>query len=236
MKHKKVIIYFISFFSLSLLFSACYYFSYRHALNEFNEKAVERNEELKRILASNGGIWPGDESNIDKELEQAKVINEEPEDSAAVDSMDRYTILPATLYKLQIYNVKTGITTEEQLPIPSYLIGLNRKDVIEYLNDYSQDLPLSEFEKGLISFELMSFSKDEVVLKKTYDEDRIEYKYYLKSENGYIVAYYGDKKTVFDYTSVSVENLPLRDQQDLEEGILVKNLEQLYGLLENYSS
>lgn len=218
------------------MFSACYYFSYRHALNEFNEKAVERNEELKKILASNGGVLPGDDSYGNEGLNEAEDDQGAPEDSVVVDAIDEYTILPATLYKLQIYNVKTGITTEEQLPIPSYLIGLNRKDVIEYLNDYSQDLPLSEFEKGLVSFELMSFSKEEVVLKKTYDADRVEYKYYLKSENGYIVAYYGDKKTVFDYTSVSVENLPPRDQQDLEDGILVKDLEQLYGLLENYSS
>jgi hypothetical protein len=150
--------------------------------------------------------------------------------------MTNYTIMPSTVYKLQVYDSKTGTTTEEYLPIPSYLIGLNRLEVIEYLNNYSQELPLSEFEKGLISFELVSFTNEEIVLKKTYNEDKVEYKYYLKSENGYIVAYYGDKKTVFDYTSVSVENLPERDIQELEAGILVKDLEQLYGLLENYSS
>ncbi|MDF2804734.1 MAG: putative rane protein [Anaerocolumna sp.] len=224
--------YFISFFSLSLMFSACYYMSYRHALNEFNEKAVERNEELKKLMASNGSKLPG----VDNDLAQEDNGEDVADSSVAVDSMTNYTIMPSTVYKLQVYDSKTGTTTEEYLPIPSYLIGLNRLEVIEYLNNYSQELPLSEFEKGLISFELVSFTNEEIVLKKTYNEDKVEYKYYLKSENGYIVAYYGDKKTVFDYTSVSVENLPERDIQELEAGILVKDLEQLYGLLENYSS
>ncbi len=234
MRHKKAIMYFISFFSLSLLFSACYYLSYRHALNEFNEKAVERNEELRKIMASNNGKLPGEDN--DSDLTKENSGEETLDSSVAADGMSDYTIKPSTVYKLQVYDVKTGITTEEYLPTPSYLIGLNRLEVIEYLDNYTQELPLSEFEKGLISFQLVSFTKDEVVLKKTYNQDEVVYKYYLKAENGYIVAYYGDKKTVFDYTSVSVENLPERDIEDLEAGILVKDLEQLYGLLENYSS
>lgn len=225
--------YFISFFSLSLLFSACYYLSYRHALNEFNEKAVERNEELRKIMASNNSKLPGEDEG---DLPKANNGGDIEDSSVAADSMSDYTIKPSTVYKLQVYDVKTGVTTEEYLPTPSYLIGLNREEVIEYLNNYSQELPLSEFEKGLISFQLVSFTNEEIVLKKTYNQDEVVYKYYLKAENGYIVAYYGDKKTVFDYTSVSVENLPERDIEDLEAGILVKDLEQLYGLLENYSS
>lgn len=227
--------YFISFFSLSLMFSACYYLSYKHALNEFNEKAVERNEELKKFMASRD-VLPGEDSETDNSLTEENNYEDEPDTSVAVDTMNESTVMPSTVYKLQVYDVKRGTTTEESLPIPSYLIGLNREEVIDYLNEYSQDLPLSEFEKGLISYELMSFTQEEVVLKKTYNEDEVEYKYYLKAENGYIVVYYGDKKTVFDYTSVSLEHLPERDIQELEEGILVKDLEQLYGLLENYSS
>jgi len=56
---------------------------------------------------------------------------------------------------------------EEILPTPSYLIGLNREEVIQYLHDYTQDLPLNEFEKGLMTFELMIFSQDNIVLRKT---------------------------------------------------------------------
>jgi hypothetical protein len=51
-----------------------------------------------------------------------------------------------------------------------------------------------------------------------------------------MVAYYGDQKTVFDYTGVSIENLSDYEKQQLKEGIFVKDLDELYALLENYSS
>lgn len=220
------------------MFTACYYFSYKHALNEFNKKAVERNEDLLKYLANNDGNLPDENNTQDTTVDNGKetVLDNSSDNTLLVDNMEEIILLPTTVYKLQLYNAKTGEITEETLPIPSYLIGLNRQEVLDYLKDYVQDLPLHEFEKGLQSFQLLVFNEEELVLRKTYNEDKVVYKYYLKAEDGYIVAYYGDKKTVFDYTSVSVDKLSPSDRQALEEGILVKDLEQLYGLLEHYSS
>jgi len=64
----------------------------------------------------------------------------------------------------------------------------------------------------------------------------VEYKYFLKAQDGNIVAYYGDQKTVFDYTGVSIEKLSLDEKKELEEGIFVRDLDELYALLEHYSS
>lgn len=248
-KLKKALVYFISFFSLSVMFSACYYLSYKNALKDFNESAVERNNELIMSLENNGYLHISGQENINRadtdNTAQEPVQNADnnientvddiTDPSVPVDKVED-TILPTTEYTLQTYDVETGTTNEEVLPTPSYLIGLTREDVIQYLKDYMQDLPLNEFQKGLVSFEVMSFSADNIVLKKTYDADNVEYKYYLKEQNGYIVAYYGDQKTVFDYTGVSIENLSAFEQQQLQEGIAVKDLDELYALLENYSS
>ena len=248
-KLKKALVYFISFFSLSVMFSACYYLSYKNALKDFNESAVERNNELIMSLENNGYLHLSGQENVNRadtdNTAQEPVQNADnnidntmddiTDPSVPVDKVED-TILPTTEYTLQTYDVETDTTKEEVLPTPSYLIGLTREDVIQYLKDYMQDLPLNEFQKGLVSFEVMSFSTDNIVLKKTYDADNIEYKYYLKEQNGYIVAYYGDQKTVFDYTGVSIENLSAFEQQQLQEGIAVKDLDELYALLENYSS
>ncbi len=246
MKVKKALIYFISFFSLSVMFSACYYLSYKNALRDFNESAVERNNELILSLENNGLLQLNGGQEINKA--EASPPAQEPDQNAVneaenttdasvpVDTAKEDIILPTTEYTLQTYDVKTGVTNEEVLPTPSYLIGLNREEVIQYLSDYMQDLPLNEFQKGLISFEVTRFSTDNIVLKKTYNEDKAENKYYLKEQNGFIVAYYGDQKTVFDYTGLSVENLSEFEQQQLKEGIFVKDLDELYALLENYSS
>lgn len=242
MKFKQAFIYFISFFCLSLMFTACYYLSYKNALKDFNESAVERNNELIVSLENQGFIQSGGkevaEGNGTNGQETAQ--NNENSDTnstdLAVDAMTEDTVLPTTEYTLRTYDVKTGNTEEEVLPTPSYLIGLTREEVIDYLSNYMQDLPLNEFQKGLMSFELVSFSTDSIVLKKTYNADEIQYKYYLKGQDGYIVAYYGDQKTVFDYTGISLDGLSDTDKEKLEAGIFVKDLDELYALLENYSS
>ncbi len=239
MKIKKALVYFISFFSLSVMFSACYYLSYKNALRDFNENAVERNKELILSLENNGLLQLDgrQETNTgDAETSVKETVQDTADADVAVDTVKEDIILPTTQYTLQTYDIITGVTNEEELPTPSYLIGLNREEVIQYLNDYMQDLPLNEFQKGLVSFEVMLFSEDNIVLKKTYNEDKVVYQYFLKEQNGYIVAYYGDQKTVFDYTGVSVENLSEYEQQQLKNGIYVKDLDELYALLENYSS
>lgn len=239
LKIKKAVGYFISFFSLSILFSACYYFSYKNALRQFNENAVQRNQELIMSLEDKGLIA---DSDIEKEPlmednENHNVASQEEDDevSTPVDIVQD-TILPSTVYKLQVYDMKNGTMAEDILPIPSYLIGLDRVETLEYLYEYMHDLPLSEFEKGLISFELISFSKDDILLRKTYNEDKVENQYFLISQNGYIVVYYGDRKTVYEYTGLSTNGLTQFEKMQLEEGVFAKDLDELYALLENYSS
>jgi hypothetical protein len=46
----------------------------------------------------------------------------------------------------------------------------------------------------------------------------------------------GDRKTVYEYTSILVEDLPEHVQKQVKEGMKVTSLSQVYGFLENYSS
>lgn len=246
MKIKKACFYLISFLSIAFMFSICYYLSYKNALKQFNDNAVERNNELILSLENNGLLQnakqtqtPGpDTDNLEaaqNDKSNAEGTTNSSDASIAVD-MTEDTILPSTQFTLQTYDIKSTKMEEEILPTPSYLVGLTRTEVIDYLDAYMEDLSWNEFEKGLTAFELMQFSKQKIVLRKTYNVDLVENKYYIKSQNGYIVVFYGDKKTVYDYTSVSIENLSQAEQMQLEEGIFVKDLDELYAVLENYSS
>ena len=60
--------------------------------------------------------------------------------------------------------------------------------------------------------------------------------YYLKELNGYVVVYLSDKKTVYEYTDISLEDLPENLQKEIQNGKYIETLESLYGFLENYSS
>lgn len=60
--------------------------------------------------------------------------------------------------------------------------------------------------------------------------------YWIEEEDGYVVVYYADKETIFDFTSIQVKELPLAVQMEIDDGKRVESLSQVYGFLENYSS
>lgn len=60
--------------------------------------------------------------------------------------------------------------------------------------------------------------------------------YYVKIQDGYVVIYYPDKKTVFEYTTIPYKSLPQDVQEQINAGMYLPNVKQVYGFLENYSS
>ena len=98
------------------------------------------------------------------------------------------------------------------------------------------DIPLEENEKGLYAYELLAFSKDEVIIRKSYNRDLIPDKYYMVVEDGKIVVYYSDLTTVYEYTNIEAFYLPEETRNELMEGIYIKDTEELFTLLESFSS
>ena len=152
------------------------------------------------------------------------------------DTRKKDIVWPETECILEIYDKGTGQKINSILTEREELLGRNRQEVIAYLTAYMEILPVEEFQKGLLSYELLSFSAERIVLRKTYDSKQIKYEYYIAVFDNEVVVYYSDKKTVFEYTGISTENLPEIELRKLNYGIYVKNQEELYGILENYSS
>jgi len=221
MKLKQALLYIGSFLLLSVMFILCYYLSYLNALKNFNKKAIERDEELRMLLEQN--------------RQEAELTDNKNDDVVpAVD--DVIKVLPSTKYILEIYDMKNDTTTRQELNPPAYLVGLTRQEVIDYLAAYMKDLPLSEYNKGLISAELIYFSDEEIVIRKSYNEDFLPFRYYVVIKDGYIVVYNSDLKSIYRYTSIDAKSLPEEDRLELIQGIYVNSLDELYSLLESYSS
>ncbi len=249
MNTKKILMYFVSFLSLSLIFTGGYYFSYKKALEEFHRLAEERNNELIYTLEDRGLIIV-DNSNYDNGKDSGINSNTNPDVSVAdfkgqsdgsneavqVDSLDEMIVLSTTKYILQTYNIATNEKTDETLKIPSYLVGLNREEIGEYLDAYMKDMPWNEFRDGLSAYELLLFSDKELIIRKTYNPNLVQYEFFIKSDQGNIVVFYSDQKTVYEYTNMSTRNLSEDDKAELEEGYFVKDLDELYAVLENYTS
>ena len=120
--------------------------------------------------------------------------------------------------------------------IPEELVGFNREEADGYFKKYMQNLPVEEFLNGLQSIGITTFSKDRIIVRKIYDPSKVKYRYYLIAVDGEVVVYYGDQKTVYEYTGISTDTLSKEEQMSLKNGIEVKDEDALYGLLENYSS
>jgi len=219
MKLKKASLYLLSFILICVMFSACYYLSYLRALNDFNNKAIEHKEQL---YALNNKPTP-------------TVPVTQTDNSVPVYQNDS-TVKPTTKYTLQIYDLKTDTTQTQDLNPPGYLVGLTRNQVTEYLTSYMADLPLSEYNKGLISYELISFSEDQIIIKKTYNKDFVPSMFYVAIKEGKVIVYNSDQKSVFKYTEIEAKNLPEADRTALIHGIYVNSEDELYSLLESYSS
>ncbi len=99
-----------------------------------------------------------------------------------------------------------------------------------------KDIPAEEFLKGLQSMGVTSFSNERLVVRKIYNSSKVEYKYYLIAVDGEVVVYYGDKKTVYEYTGIETEGLHEKEKNALKKGIEVSDEDELYSILENYSS
>ncbi len=75
---------------------------------------------------------------------------------------------------------------------------------------------------------------EEEILEE-YTEDLDDY-YYIKETDGYVTVYFADGETVYEYTSILMDELPESVQNELRSGKKVKTIRQVYGFLENYSS
>ena len=60
--------------------------------------------------------------------------------------------------------------------------------------------------------------------------------YYLKELNGFVAVYLKDQKTIYEYTTIRVDNLPENVALQMKVGMVIDTTESLYSFLEGYSS
>ena len=222
---KKILYTSLIFAGISALFGLCYYFSFKNALLHYNREAVEQNTKLlNEILQSSG--------ESERLLQQMMKENEEAYQAAATQEKLRGT----ASYFLETYYLQSQTEEREQLALPGFMVGIDRRGLTAYVEGYMESMPVNEYLIGLIAYEIVSFAEDKVVLRKTYDETRVENQFYLCRKGDFIVVYYSDLRTVYEYTEIRVDSLIEEIQQSIEQGFYVKDAQELYSILEGYTS
>ncbi|MEG1458390.1 MAG: BofC C-terminal domain-containing protein [Acetivibrio sp.] len=206
---KKTGIYIGIMLGMAVLLSSAYYISYKNTLEKYREKAQISKAEEK--------IPAGDEVVLADTTKEDRITNK-------------------TRITLITFDSKNNAYQEEHRTVVPTFIGKTREELISFLGEYMDNLSLDEIKKGLIAYELQSFSKDAITLVKTYDVSSMPYEYYISLAGYEVVVFYCDKKTVFEYTGIDSRRLEKEEQKKLIQGIYVLDQEELYGMLENYSS
>lgn len=254
---------------LGIMFTGCYYLSYRNALKKLQQ--AEKQQELNLLLddekqqseqmfsaltgVSNADIGPHshladgqaaknqtvadsqpDELIEKNNTEEADAANEDDDASVEANFIQESLIQPNTRVLVESYEVTTGeFNVVEQKP-DSVLVGMTREELISYLARQLEGMSVSEYEKGFYANELITFSEDKVIIRRSYNAERVNFRYYLAIKNDEVIVYYSDKKTVFEYTGIKAMELEEETRLQLLQGIQVETADELFSLLESYSS
>ena len=133
-------------------------------------------------------------------------------------------------------NLVTGVSEEIVEELPSRFVGMERKEVEKYYEEYAKSPVLKDREEGFISASVESYSPQKLVIKKIYEPLQLQEKFYLKAEENYVVVYYGDNSTVYMYTNIRVDSLPEETRAEIEEVKEIETYESLYSFLESHTS
>jgi len=212
---KKVMTYFVGVGLFIVVLSLGYYGSYQLSLKYLQEKAD--GSSAKNQTAS--------EEYSDFTAELVEV------DTNRVDRISE-----DTQCVLEIYDLQNQATKVQAANIKKSFYGFTREQVLMYLEAFIEEMPEKERVQGLVAYELVAFGEDELVLRKSYDSNRIEYEFFLKAEGEEIVVFFSDLTRIYEYTGILTTNLSKEEKSKLKKGYYVKDKEELYGILENYSS
>ena len=140
-----------------------------------------------------------------------------------------------TAYFVEEVDLISGTVHETEESVPVKYIGLDREGLLQELESYDDNPPLTELYHGFETIQLTAFSKYRVVICKYYklEEDK---GFYLMVADHFIVVYREDKHTLYMNTDILLDSLNETLQTEIMRGKYVETEEELYNFLESYSS
>ncbi|MGN1171760.1 MAG: hypothetical protein ACI4SZ_08905 [Lachnospiraceae bacterium] len=190
------------------------------------QKAVpERGTELK---------W----SEIPPEMTPYEAQESEEAEHIQVNQKDSEIITCDTVLEIEEYDKNMDSTVTHEESVQGKYIGMDRTEFVESMDLYAMSPPLEEQKRGLISVEVLSFSRERIRLRKDYQvvEEPAEPLFYLTAENHYVVVYKEDMQNVYLYTDILLEDLPVSVQEEIIQRKLISGEGELYHFLESYTS
>ena len=209
----KRVAYLTYFVALAMTFAVLYYASYYYALKYMTSDNIITKDKLQE---DNPAV---DYMNREQDLNE---VNAEQEN----------IISNRTNYVEESYNMDTDELQKETMTPPVEVLGYNRQQLIDYLTTYMS----KNKDETLVNIQLVSFSTDSVVVRKTVRTIEKTYNYYVLVENGMISVYKADKETKYFDTGIHLSEVEEKERQKLTDGFYVEDIRELYNYLESITS
>ncbi len=158
------------------------------------------------------------------------------EEAAEEVAFSAETLCVDTEYILEETDVLYHTVVETTWRLPDKYVGMNREQFLQAMEVYEAFPPLSELERGFVGLEVLSFSRDRVVIQMNYKFVQPSSSFYLAVYDNKVVVYLEDRKTIYIETEILLDSLPQQLQESIIGMMWVENEEKLYDFLENYSS
>lgn len=179
-------------------------------------------------------FYPGKFKTVEIE-ERGSVASEEPQ--IIPTAREEEPVISAnTQYIIEEVDLKRNTSVETKWKVPDKYIGMDRQQFVKEMELYQQSPSLKDQELGFVSVEVASFSKERVVVRKSYIFKEVSTSFYLVNEKNYVVVYCDDLKTIYMNTNITLDSLPDELKQEIIQNKYVATEEELYNFLESYSS
>lgn len=141
-----------------------------------------------------------------------------------------------TEYVLEETDLVRHTVVETTWRLPPKYVGMNREQFLEAMETYGNYPPLSELERGFVGLEVLSFSRERVVVQMNYEYLQPSEGFYLAVQDNEVIVYLEDLETVYINTGILLEQLPEDVQMEIIQMMWMEDQATLYDFLETYSS
>lgn len=108
-----------------------------------------------------------------------------------------------------------------------------------YKKNPENNSKIEEVKEEPITEEISETALDSELIETNYELLPIQeesFPYYLVEEYGFVNIYLTDKKTIYEFTEIKIDELPQELQDEICTGKGLASEQELYDFLENYSS
>ncbi len=178
---------------------------------------------------------PADEGmDFEKAEEEAE---EEAEESSYMEAASASeTLNVETKYVLEERDLFRDSVVETTWRLPDKYVGMNREQFLEAMEEYAAFPPLTELQRGFVGLEVLSFSREKVVVQMNYRVVLPTESFYLAVYDNEVVVLLDDGETVYIETGIRLDELPEEQQEQIINKLRIENEAALYDFLEAHTS